>query len=35
MKWPKSSPIQILPRTDWAQQQPTYRDAEPAIIEAA
>lgn len=35
MKWPKSSPIQILPRTDWAQQQPTHRDAEPAIIEAA
>ena len=35
MKWPKSSPIQVLPRTDWAQQRPTYRDAEPAIIDAA
>lgn len=35
MRWPKSSPIQILPRADWATQRPTYRDAEPAIIEAA
>ncbi|HUL99492.1 MAG TPA: DUF5914 domain-containing protein [Mycobacterium sp.] len=35
MKWPKSFPIRVLPRTDWAQQRPTYRDAEPAIIEAA
>lgn len=35
MKWPKSFPIQMLPPTQWAQQQPTYRDAEPAIIDAA
>lgn len=35
MRWPKSSPIQILPRADWATQRPTYRDAEPTIIEAA
>ncbi len=35
MKLPKSFPFQILPRTPWAQQQPTHRDAEPAVIEAA
>jgi hypothetical protein len=35
MKWPKDLPFQILPREPWAQQRPTYRDAEPAIIEAA
>ena len=35
MRWPKSFPIRVLPRTDWAAQRPTYRAAEPAIIEAA
>jgi Domain of unknown function (DUF5914)/Rieske [2Fe-2S] domain len=35
MKMPKSFPFQILPRTAWAAQRPTYRDAEPAVIEAA
>jgi Domain of unknown function (DUF5914)/Rieske [2Fe-2S] domain len=35
MKWPKSFPIQVLPPTRWAQQRPTHRDAEPAIIDAA
>ena len=35
MRWPKSFPIQLLPRADWAAQRPTYRDAEPAIIDAA
>ncbi len=35
MKLPKSFPFQILPRADWAQQRPTHRDAEPAIIDAA
>ncbi|MFZ0835375.1 MAG: DUF5914 domain-containing protein [Mycobacterium sp.] len=35
MRWPKDFPIQILPRIDWAAQQPTHRDAEPAIIDAA
>jgi Domain of unknown function (DUF5914)/Rieske [2Fe-2S] domain len=35
VKLPKSFPLQLLPRTPWAQQQPTHRDAEPAIIEAA
>ncbi|MDT5094219.1 MAG: hypothetical protein QOH60_3582 [Mycobacterium sp.] len=35
MKLPKSLPFQVLPRQRWAQQQPTYRAAEPAVIEAA
>jgi hypothetical protein len=35
MKVPKSFPFQILPRTAWAAQRPTYRDAEPAVIDAA
>ena len=35
MRWPKDFPIQVLPRIDWAAQQPTHRDAEPAIIDAA
>ncbi|MDT5134977.1 MAG: hypothetical protein QOE41_4288 [Mycobacterium sp.] len=34
-RWPKDIPLQILPRMPWAVQQPTYRDAEPAIIDAA
>ncbi len=28
-------PVQAIPRTPWAGQHPTYRDAEPAVIEAA
>jgi hypothetical protein len=34
-RWPKSAPLQVLPPTRWAGQRPTYRDAEPAIIDAA
>jgi len=33
--WPKDSPLQLLPRMSWAEQRPTYREADPAIIEAA
>lgn len=32
---PKDNPLQILPRVGWAEQKPTYRQAEPAVIEAA
>lgn len=32
---PKDSPLQILPKTAWAAQTPTYQQAEPAIIDAA
>ena len=31
----KDSPLQVLPKLGWAQQQPTYQQAEPAIIDAA
>ncbi len=34
-KWAKSSPFTVLPRERWASQRPTYKDAEPAIIDAA
>ncbi len=34
-KWAKSSPFKVLPRERWASQRPTYKDAEPAIINAA
>ncbi|HUO37286.1 MAG TPA: Rieske (2Fe-2S) protein, partial [Mycobacterium sp.] len=34
-RWPKDAPLQVLPRADWASQRPTYRDADPAIIDAA
>lgn len=38
-RWPsnraKDWPLQVLPRLSWADQRPTYRDAEPAIIENA
>ena len=33
--WPKDWPLQLLTPTDWAGQRPTYRDAQPAIIDAA
>lgn len=31
----KDWPLQVIPRVLWADQRPTYRDAQPAIIEAA
>ncbi|OBH48467.1 DUF5914 domain-containing protein [Mycobacterium mantenii] len=31
----KGWPLQVIPRMSWADQRPTYRDAQPAIIEAA
>jgi hypothetical protein len=34
-RWAKTTPFQLLPRTDWSGQRPTYRDAEPAIIDGA
>ena len=32
---PKDSPLQVIPKIDWADQEPTYKQAEPAIIDAA
>jgi nitrite reductase/ring-hydroxylating ferredoxin subunit len=34
-RWPKDWPVDLIPRGSWAQQRPTYRDARPAIIDAA
>jgi len=34
-RWSKASPLQLLPRSSWSSQRPTYRDAQPAIIDAA
>jgi hypothetical protein len=34
-RWPKHIPLQVLPPAHWAAQRPTYREAEPAIIDAA
>jgi hypothetical protein len=34
-RMPKALPMQVLPKPDWANQRPTYKQAEPAIIEAA
>lgn len=34
-RWPKDWPLHALPPTSWAAQQPTYRDAQPGIINAA
>ncbi|MCI4675324.1 DUF5914 domain-containing protein [Candidatus Mycolicibacterium alkanivorans] len=34
-KWPKGIPLQLIPKVDWAKQQPTYQDAQPAVIDAA
>jgi hypothetical protein len=34
-RWPKDWPLQLAPPTSWARKQPTYRDAQPAIINAA
>jgi nitrite reductase/ring-hydroxylating ferredoxin subunit len=35
VRWAKSTPFQLLPRSDWSGQRATYRDAEPAIIDSA
>ncbi|BBZ45140.1 DUF5914 domain-containing protein [Mycobacterium parmense] len=32
---PKDWPLQVVARTSWSRQRPTYRDAQPAIIEGA
>lgn len=34
-RWPKDWPLQLLAPATWAGQRPTYRDAQPAIIDAA
>jgi hypothetical protein len=34
-RWPKNAPLQVLPRINWSSQRPTYREAEPAVIDAA
>jgi hypothetical protein len=31
----KAIPLQVIPKSDWARQRPTYTDAQPAVIEAA
>lgn len=32
---PKDWPLEVIPRASWAAQRPTYREAQPAIIDAA
>ncbi len=34
-RMPKDSPMKVLPKISWAQQAPTYQQAEPALIDAA
>ncbi len=34
-RWPKDWPFHVIPRISWADQRPTYREAQPAIIDAA
>ena len=34
-RWPKDIPLQIIPKEDWANQQPTFQDAQPRLIESA
>jgi nitrite reductase/ring-hydroxylating ferredoxin subunit len=34
-RWPKDWPIGVIQRVSWTQQRPTYRDAQPTIINAA
>ncbi|MFC0626457.1 DUF5914 domain-containing protein [Kribbella deserti] len=34
-RWPSRWPVQLVPKTRWARQQPTYREASPAVIEGA
>lgn len=33
--WSKRSPLQVIPKIDWARQRPTYLEAKPAVIAAA
>ncbi|GAA4615151.1 DUF5914 domain-containing protein [Saccharopolyspora hordei] len=33
--WPRTWPLQPIPRTPWARQEPTYRDARPDLIHSA
>jgi hypothetical protein len=34
-RMPKDSPMKVLPKISWAQQVPTYQQAEPSLIDAA
>jgi hypothetical protein len=34
-RMPKDIPLEVLPKLDWADQAPTFQDAQPAIIDAA
>jgi hypothetical protein len=34
-RWPKDWPLQLITPASWTGQRPTYRDAQPAIIDAA
>ena len=34
-RWPKDWPVEVIPRAAWTRQHPTYRDAQPGIINAA
>jgi len=34
-RWPKSAPFQLLSASPWADQRPTFREAEPKLISAA
>ena len=34
-RFPKGIPLQVVPKLDWANQKPTYQDAQPAVIDAA
>jgi hypothetical protein len=34
-RWPKDWPLQMVPRVAWTAQRPTYREARPAVIDAA
>jgi nitrite reductase/ring-hydroxylating ferredoxin subunit len=34
-RWPKDWPLQVIPAQVWSQQRPTYRDAQPSIINSA
>ena len=34
-RWPKDWPLQPIPPVTWTGQRPTYREASPAIIDAA
>ncbi|MCZ8381365.1 DUF5914 domain-containing protein [Mycobacterium sp. CPCC 205372] len=34
-KWDKVVPFEVLPKIPWARQEPTYREAQPAVIDRA